>query len=91
VLPNTVAGYVADREAGTLVPGRVARRPSGIDEFLTALEDLADQSKDKVRADVAHDKITAMRFAGSERTTRRAVAEIKGRGGRDGAGCTGPG
>ena len=51
--------------------GRVARRPSGIDEFLTQLEDLADQSKGKVRADVAHDKITAMRFAGSELTTRR--------------------
>jgi hypothetical protein len=72
------------------VPGRAARRPSRIDEFLTKLEDLADQPKGKVRADVAHNKITAMRFAGSELTTRRAVAVIKGRGGQDGGGCTSP-
>ena len=45
-----------------MVPGRAARRPSGIDEFLTKLEDLVDQSKCKVRADVAHDTITAMGF-----------------------------
>ena len=34
------------------MPGRVARRPSGIDEFLTKLEDLMDQPKGKARADV---------------------------------------
>src|SRR6266516_4502114 len=38
--PNTVARYVADREAGTLVPGRAERRPSVIDEFLPKLEEL---------------------------------------------------
>lgn len=31
----------------------------------------------RIRADVAHDKITAMGFAGSDRTTRRTVAQIK--------------
>ena len=75
--PNTVANWVAQRDAGTLVPGRAARRPSVIDEFLAKLEELVERSKGKIRADVAHDKITAMGFAGSERTTRRAVAEIK--------------
>ena len=75
--PNTVANWVAQRDAGTLVPGRAARRPSVIDEFLTKLEELVERSKGKIRADVAHDKITAMGFTGSERTTRRAVAEIK--------------
>ena len=65
------------RDAGTLVPGRAARRPSVIDEFLPKLEELVERSKGKIRADVAHDKIAAMGFAGSERTTRRAVAEIK--------------
>jgi hypothetical protein len=75
--PNTVARYVAGREAGTLVPGRAARRPSVIDEFLPKLEELVERSQGKIRADVAHDKIVAMGFAGSERTTRRAVAEIK--------------
>jgi hypothetical protein len=75
--PNTVARYVAARDAGTLVPGRAAPRPSVIDEFLPKLEELVDRSKGKIRADVAHDKIAAMGFAGSERTTRRAVAELK--------------
>ena len=59
------------------MPGRAARRPSVIDEFLPKLEELVERSKGKIRADVAHDKITAMGFTGSERTTRRAVAEIK--------------
>ena len=75
--PNTVARYVAAREAGTLVPGRAERRPSVIDGFLPKLEELVERSKGKIRADVAHDKIVAMGFAGSERSTRRAVAEIK--------------
>jgi hypothetical protein len=48
-----------------------------IDEFLPKLEELVERSEGKIRADVAHDKIVAMGFAGSERTTRRAVAEIK--------------
>jgi len=74
---NTVARYVADREAGRLVPGRAAPRPSVIEEFLPKLEELVERSKGKIRADVAHDKIVAMGFGGSERTTRRAVARIK--------------
>ena len=41
------------------------------------LEELVERSKGKIRADVAHEKITAMGYAGSERTTRRAVAELK--------------
>ena len=75
--PNTVARYVAAREAGTLVPGRAAPRPRVIDEFLPKLEELVDRSKGQIRADVAHDKLVAMGFGGSERTTRRAVAELK--------------
>jgi hypothetical protein len=74
---HTVAHWVAAREQGRLVPGAPAQRPSMIDEFLPKLEELVDRSKGKVRADVAHDKIVAMGFGGSERTTRRAVARIK--------------
>ena len=54
-----------------------ARRPGVIDAFLPKLEELVERSKGKVRADVAHEKITAMGYAGSERTTRRAVARLK--------------
>ncbi len=75
--PNTVAQYVSARAGGTLVPGAAAPRSSVIDEFAPKLEELIERSKGKIRADVAHDKIVAMGFAGSERTTRRAVAEIK--------------
>jgi hypothetical protein len=48
-----------------------------IDEFLPKLEELVERSKGKIRADVAYDKIVAMGFSGSERTTRRAVAQLK--------------
>jgi hypothetical protein len=74
---HTVGRYVAGREQGRLVPGSAARRPGVIGEFLPKLEELVERSKGKIRADVAHEKITAMGYAGSERTTRRAVAELK--------------
>ena len=46
-------------------------------QFLPKLEELVERSKGKIRADKAHQKITAMGYAGSERTTRRAVAALK--------------
>ena len=73
---HTVGRYVAGREQGR-APGGAARRPGVIDEFLPKLEELVERSKGKVRADVAHEKITAMGYQGSERTTRRAVARLK--------------
>ncbi len=74
---HTVARYVAERERGRALPGGAARRPGVIDEFLPKLEELVERSKGKIRADKAHKKITAMGYAGSERTTRRAVAALK--------------
>ena len=74
---HTVARYVRAREEGRLVPGAPSPRPGVIDEFLPKLEELVERSKGRVRADVAHEKITAMGYAGSERTTRRAVARLK--------------
>ena len=74
---HTVARYVAARERGRAVAGGPARRPGVIDEFLPKLEELVERSKGKIRADKAHKKITAMGYAGSERTTRRAVADLK--------------
>jgi hypothetical protein len=41
------------------------------------VEELVDRSKGKICADKAHEKITAMGYGGLERTTRRAVAELK--------------
>jgi transposase len=73
---KTVARYVAVREAG----GDPLARPARLrltDAFMPKVEELVDRSKGKIRADVAHRKITAMGYRGSERSTRRAVAEVK--------------
>ena len=36
-----------------------------------------ERSAGKVRADVAHEKLVALGYQGSERTTRRAVAQVR--------------
>ena len=48
-----------------------------VDPFLEKIEEWVDRSRGKVRADVAHEKLIALGYTGSERTTRRAVAEVK--------------
>ena len=73
---HTVARYVAARNAGGL-SDRYAPRPQLIDAHLAKVEEWVERSKGKVRADVAHGKLVALGFTGSERTTRRAVAVVK--------------
>ena len=73
---KTVTRYVAVRDAGGDPLARAAR-PRLIDPFMAKIEELVDRSKGKIRADVAHRKITTMGYRGSERSTRRAVAEVK--------------
>ena len=73
---HTVARYVAARDAGRLSE-RPAARAQLIDEFLPKVEEWVDKSNGKIRADIAHDKLVALGFTGSERTTRRAVAAVK--------------
>ena len=65
--------YVAARDAGGL-SDRPAARPQVIDEYLPKIEEWVERSKGKVRADMAHEKLVALGYTGSERTTRRAVA-----------------
>ena len=67
---------MAVREAGGDPLARTAR-PRLIDSFMPKVEELVDRSKGKIRADVAHRKLAAMGYRGSERSTRRAVAEVK--------------
>ena len=74
--PKTVQRYVDLREAG-LDPFQRTRRARLIDPYLEKVEELVERSKGKIRADVTHDRLRAMGFAGNERTTRRAVAEAK--------------
>ncbi|MEA2704361.1 MAG: hypothetical protein QOD63_2306 [Actinomycetota bacterium] len=74
--PNTVAHWVARRDAGELTATPV-HRPQLMDEFLPKVEEWMEASNGKIRADVAHDKLVALGYRGSERTTRRAVADAR--------------
>jgi hypothetical protein len=68
----TVAHHVEARDEGTV--GGAARRDQLIGPFLARLEEWVEASHGKVRADVAHDKLVALGYRGSERTrghTRR--------------------
>jgi transposase len=75
---HTVAHWVAKRDAGELTtPGEPVRRERIIDPFLPKIEEWVERSDGKVRADVTFDKLKGLGFEGSERTARRAVAEVK--------------
>jgi transposase len=74
--PKTVARYVAVRDAGGDPQARTVR-PKAVDPYLAKVEEMVDRSRGKIRADVVHRKITAMGYRGSERSARRAVAEVK--------------
>src|SRR6476646_1022995 len=77
--PKTVKRYVALRDTGGGDPLAQAAqpRPKLIDAFLAKVEELVDTSRGRIRADKVHERIAAMGFAGTERTTRRAVRAAK--------------
>jgi transposase len=74
--PHTVARYVEARDEGRLSCAP-ARRDQLIDPYLEKLEEWVGTSHARVRADVVHDKLRALGYEGSERTTRRVVAVAK--------------
>lgn len=73
---HTVKHYV-ERRAAAGVLDKAAARPQLIDAYVDKVEEWVERSLGKVRADVAHEKLTALGYTGSERTTRRAVAKVK--------------
>jgi hypothetical protein len=73
---HTVARCVAARDAGQLT-GKPAPRGHVIDPWLEKIEEWVERSRGKVRADVAHERLCGLGYTGSERSTRRAVAEAK--------------
>jgi transposase len=76
---KTVAHWVRARdEAGGVLPVSVRPRPR-VDAFAEKIEEWVVRSRGKVRADVCHQRLVAMGYQGSERTTRRAVADAKRR------------
>jgi transposase len=76
--PKTVRHYGAARDAGTPVTGS-GRRPRLVDEYVEKIEEWVDRSEGLIRADRIHERLVAMGFSGTERTTRRAVGEAKAR------------
>jgi hypothetical protein len=74
--PGTVARYVTLRDRG-LSPHDAAARDSVTDPYRDKIEEWVEHSRGDIRADVVHRKLTAMGYCGSERTTRRAVAQAK--------------
>ena len=50
-----------------------------VDGFAAKIEEWVARSQGKVRADVVHQRLVAIGYIGSERTTRRAVAVAKRR------------
>ena len=74
---KTVAHWVEQRErAGGGLPVAVRRRPR-VDPFAEKIEEWVERSRGRIRADRAHERLVAMGYLGSERTTRRAVAAAK--------------
>jgi hypothetical protein len=76
---HTVAEYVGRRNQGTLSPGHAKPRRQLIEPYLPKVEEWVDASRGKIRADIAHERLLALGYLGSERTTRRAVAAAKKR------------
>jgi hypothetical protein len=76
---KTVAHWVRARDAaGGGLPVATRPRPQ-VNAFAEKVEEWVQRSRGKIRADVCHQRLVAMGYVGSERTTRRAVAEAKRR------------
>ena len=75
---HTVARLVAARDAGKLriEPGA---RTRVTDPWLEKIEEWVDHSRGRVRGDIAHERLLALGYLGSERSTRRAVQAAKKR------------
>ncbi len=73
---HTVQRYVERRETAA-DPAVAGPRPSMIDGYRAKIEELVVRSEGDIRADVVHERLVAMGFDGTDRTTRRAVAAAK--------------
>jgi transposase len=74
---HTVARAVASRALGSVAGDEPVVRSRVAEAFAEKIVEWIDHSGGRVRADVVHDKLVAMGYAGSERTTRRVVAALK--------------
>nr|WP_240974787.1 IS21 family transposase [Arthrobacter sp. SF27] len=73
---HTVAKHVAARDAGRPIAER-AVRDRVTDAFMPKIEEMVDRSNSRVRADKVHRTLRLLGYEGSERSTRRAVHQVK--------------
>ncbi len=76
---KTVGLWVRTRDAAGGQPRPAGRARPVTGAFLEKVEELVDRSHGKIRADKTHERLVAMGYLGSARSTRRAVAEAKHR------------
>jgi hypothetical protein len=76
---KTVAYWVRQRDEAGGMPVVERARPAMEAVFAAKIDELVDRSHGQIRADVAHGKLVAIGYLGSERTTRRWVADAKRR------------
>lgn len=73
---HTVKAHVHARNLGQPV-GTAVRRDRITDDFMDKIEELVNRSGGKIRADKVHQRLITLGYQGSQRSTRRAVAEAK--------------
>src|SRR5215831_16656956 len=71
---HTVARVVTARAVSVGVPEGPPLCSKVAGAFIDKIVEWINRSDGRVRADVVHDKLVAMGYGGSERTTRRVVA-----------------
>jgi hypothetical protein len=74
---HTVARAVANRARGLAVADQAAVPSKLASAFIDKIDEWVARSGGRIRADVVHEKLAAMGYVGSERTTRRVVAALK--------------
>lgn len=74
---KTVGHYVAEREAAGGEWRRAGRERPRSGPYDEKIAEWVERSQGKVRADKVHERLVAMGYEGSPRTTRRAVARAK--------------
>ena len=79
---QTVRAKVAARAAGLDATARLVRAKV-TDAYADKIRELIDRSQGRIHADRVHEKLQAMGYGGSERTTRRVVEALKAEWRRD--------
>lgn len=73
---NTVRSFITARDEGRINEA-TARKNTKAEPFMEYLEAWVKASNGKIRGDIVHQRIVALGYTGSVRTTRYALAKVK--------------